>query len=267
MAERSLFRAPQDLAALVTGAGSGIGAATAVALAEAGIGRLALMDRDAVGLSLLERRLPPGVETLPLVHDVADPLAWDQSQADIRDRFGRLDLAVVNAGISAAGPIETLAFRDWRRVLSANLDGAFLSLQAAFRLIRRGGRGGAVVLVSSVTGLKAEPGTAAYGASKAGLIQLGKVAAREGAPDRIRVNVLAPGGVKTPIWRDMDFFRDLIAEHGGEEAAFAALAGMATPLGRYAEAEEIAGQIVHLLSDRSATTTGAVQVIDGGYSL
>jgi NAD(P)-dependent dehydrogenase (short-subunit alcohol dehydrogenase family) len=127
--------------------------------------------------------------------------------------------------------------------------------------------GGAIVATASVSGIKAEPGTAAYGASKAGLIQLAKVAAKEGAPRSIRVNAVAPGGVDTPIWDGMDFFETLVASEGSREAAIEAMAKMATPLGKYASAEEIAGQIAFLLSDAAASVTGAVLVADGGYSL
>jgi NAD(P)-dependent dehydrogenase (short-subunit alcohol dehydrogenase family) len=171
---------------------------------------------------------------------------------------------VVNAGISGAAPIADMAFAEWRRILSVNLDGAFLTLRAAMRVITDGG---AIAVTASAAGLKAEPGVAAYGASKAALIHLAKVAAKEGAARGIRVNAIAPGGVETPVWRDMAFFKDLVASSGSESAAFAALAQMATPLGRYARADEVAGQICFLLSDAAATITGTVLTSDGGYTL
>jgi NAD(P)-dependent dehydrogenase (short-subunit alcohol dehydrogenase family) len=100
------------------------------------------------------------------------------------------------------------------------------------------------------------------------VIQLARVAAKEGAARGIRVNVIAPGGVDTPIWDQAPFFRDLVGRHGGDrDAALAAMAGMATPLGRFATSDEIAAQIAFLLSDEAATITGAVLVSDGGYSL
>ena len=115
--------------------------------------------------------------------------------------------------------------------------------------------------------MKAEPGVAAYGASKAAVLQLAKVAAKEAAPSGLRVNVIAPGGVDTPIWDEVPFFQDMIREHGSREAAIAAMGALATPLGRYSAAAEIAGQIGFLLSDSAANVTGAVLVADGGYSL
>ncbi len=252
--------------ALVTGAASGIGESTVRRLIADGVGRMVLVDRDKAKLGALARSI--GLDkVLERAHDVADEAAWRETARLIRERFGRLDFAVANAGISDAGTIAEFPFERWRRVLSVNLDGVFLTLKASMPLIKAGGRGGAIVVVSSVSGVKAEPGVSAYGASKAAAVQLAKVAAKEGAADRVRVNAILPGGVETPIWREMPFFQDLIAQHGSEAAAFAAMAKMATPLGRYASADEIAGQIAHLLSDDSGLMTGAALVIDGGYSL
>jgi len=133
------------------------------------------------------------------------------------------------------------------------------------RAIRSTG-GGSIVLTASAAGVKAERGIAAYAASKAGVIQLARVAAKEGASDGIRINVIAPGGVETPIWDSLPIFADR-AQEVGREAAFAELAAMVTPLKRYAKPEEIAAQIAFLLSDECATVTGTVFVSDGGYTL
>jgi 2-keto-3-deoxy-L-fuconate dehydrogenase len=94
-----------------------------------------------------------------------------------------------------------------------------------------------------------------------------RVAAKEGAPRRVRVNAVAPGGVETPIWHGVPFFVDLVKQHGSERAAFDAMAAMATPLGRYAQPEEVAAQIAFLLSDAARSITGAVLTVDGGYTL
>jgi 2-keto-3-deoxy-L-fuconate dehydrogenase len=242
--------------ALVTGAASGIGAATANRLAGHGISRLLLIDRDSAGLARLD--LPCEVRTW--CGDVSDPALWRGIEAEA----GPIDHAVVNAGISAGGVIADTAFEDWRKVLAVNLDGAFLSLRTALRLARDGA---SLVLTASVSGQKAEPGTAAYGASKAAVIQIAKVAAKEAAPRGIRVNAIAPGGVDTPIWDELPFFQDLIGQTGSRDAALEAMAKMATPSGRYARPEEIAAQIGFLLSDMAANITGTVLVSDGGYSL
>lgn len=243
--------------ALITGAASGIGAGCARLLAEQDVGELVLTDRDGAALDALDLPCP----TTRIAGDVADPAHWRA----VSDHLQGLNHAVLNAGVASGSPIADTDFDEWRRVLSTNLDGAFLSMRAVLNTIADGG---SVVMTASVSGIKAEPGTAAYGCSKAGVIQLAKVAAKEGAPRRIRINAIAPGGVDTPIWDDTPFFRDLVDQHGGDRtAALDAMAAMATPLGRYASTEEIAAQIAFLLSDAAATITGAVLVSDGGYSL
>lgn len=240
--------------ALVTGAASGIGRAVAERLADDGVLHLVLVDRDSAALEAL--RLRCRVDRI--IGDVADEALWNE--AALPD----LDFAVINAGVAGAGPIAQLDFAEWRRILSVNLDGAFLALRAAMRAMA--GRGGAIVAVSSASGIKAEPGVAAYGASKAALIQLVKVAAKEGAAQGIRVNAIAPAGVETPVWDAVPMFADRAAEIGRDEA-FAEMAKLATPMGRYAKPEEIAGQIAFLLSDEAAYMTGGVLVSDGGYTL
>jgi NAD(P)-dependent dehydrogenase (short-subunit alcohol dehydrogenase family) len=243
---------------LVTGAASGIGAAVATRLAAAGARKLILIDRDTERLSDLGFTLP--CERQPIVGDVGDVGLWDKA-----DLTG-LTHAVVNAGIGAGSTVADTSFEDWREVMRVNLDGAFLTLQAALKAIRSTGTGGAIVLTASVAGIKAEPGIAAYAASKAAVIQLARVAAKEAAADGIRVNAIAPGGVETPIWSNVPFFGDLVKSTGSEEEAFKAM-GSTTPLSRFAKADEIAGQIAFLLSEEAAFMTGACLVADGGYSL
>jgi NAD(P)-dependent dehydrogenase (short-subunit alcohol dehydrogenase family) len=241
---------------LITGAASGIGAATATLLASMGAKKLILMDADEERLADFAFSLP--CERALLIGDVADEQMW--RSADLTG----LTHAVANAGIGTAQPVEEMAFAEWRRVLAVNLDGAFLTLQAAMRAMKS--NGGSIVLTASVAGIKAEPGVAAYGASKAGAIQLARVAAKEGAPNNIRVNCIAPGGVETPIWAQVPMFADMVQELGSEEAAFREI-GSATPVGRFAKPGEIAQQIAFLLSDKAAFITGTCLVSDGGYSL
>jgi NAD(P)-dependent dehydrogenase (short-subunit alcohol dehydrogenase family) len=244
--------------ALITGAASGIGAATATRLAAGGAKKLILVDVEEEKLRDFAFTLP--CERQPIIGDVADPELW--TAADLTG----LTHAVVNAGIGAGGPILDTSLEDWRRVMSVNLDGAFLTLQAAMAAMRD--RGGAIVLTASVAGLKAEPGIAAYGASKAAVIQLARIAAKEGGPIGIRVNAIAPGGVETPIWNSVPFFGQLVENLGSEKAAFEAMGNAANaPLSRFAKPDEIAAQIAFLLSDDCAFVTGACFVADGGYSL
>jgi NAD(P)-dependent dehydrogenase (short-subunit alcohol dehydrogenase family) len=245
----------ENAIALITGAASGIGAATATRLAEAGARKLILIDRD-------EDKLRDFAFTLPCerqikIGDVCDESLWE------REDLTGLTHAVVNAGIGEGGPIADLGFSDWRRVMAVNLDGAFLTLQAAMRAMRESG--GAIVLTASAAGLKAEPGIAAYGASKAAVIHLARIAAKEGAPLGIRVNSIAPGGVETAIWEGLPSFAEMV-ERDGREATFKAMAAR-TPLARFGKPEEIAAQIAFLLSDEAGFMTGACLVSDGGYSL
>lgn len=238
---------------LVTGAASGIGAATARMIAKECAARLILVDREPIGFNL-----PCPVSAY--VGDVADEGLWRRIESEVP----ALDLALLNAGIADAAPIAEIELAAWRRLMSVNLDGLLLSLRCAMRLAAEGA---SFVVTASAGGIKPEPGTAAYGASKAAAIHLARVAAKEGAPRGIRVNAVAPGGVDTPIWDNVPFFNDLVREQGSRDAAIAAMGKMATPLGRYATADEIAGQIAFLLSDAAATITGTVLVSDGGYTL
>jgi NAD(P)-dependent dehydrogenase (short-subunit alcohol dehydrogenase family) len=215
-------------------------------------------------VDLDEDRLRDFAFTLPserqvIIGDVTDEELWDKA-----DLTG-LTHAVINAGVGAGQPIDEMPFAEWRRIMSVNLDGAFLTLQAAMRAMK--GSGGSIVLTASAAGLKAEPGIAAYGASKAAVIHLARIAAKEGAASNIRVNAIAPGGVETRIWAEVPFFQNLVEKLGSEDAAFAAVGSQATPMGRFAKAEEIAGQIAFLLSDKANFLTGTCLVADGGYSI
>ncbi len=238
--------------ALITGAASGIGAATAAWLDQQGVGKLILVDRDEKGLAAHDLSCKVQLES----GDVCDPDFWNSLD------IGTIDHALVNAGVAAGGPIAEMDFAEWRRILSINLDGAFLTLQAAMKAMSKGG---SIVLTASVSGQKPMAGASAYGTSKAALIHLSKCAALEGAPANIRVNAIAPGGVETAIWDGDPNFDAMVAEHGRAETfkTFAA----ATPSGRFASAEEIAGTIGYLLSGVADNITGAVLSSDGGFSL
>ncbi|MBB4859848.1 NAD(P)-dependent dehydrogenase (short-subunit alcohol dehydrogenase family) [Novosphingobium chloroacetimidivorans] len=247
--------------ALVTGAASGIGAAVACALNDAGIERLVLVDQDADGLDALPLRCT----VQRWIGDVTDEALWNR----IDQSIGTIDHAVLNAGVADAAPITSLGFDEWRRILSVNLDGMFLSLRSALRAMTLDGeaRGRSAVLTSSVAGLKPIAGTAAYGASKAAVAHLARIAAAEHAGDGIRINAVAPGRVDTPIWTRNAHFAQMVEDLGSRQAALDVLAAETTPLGRPATAAEMAAQIVFLLSDAAWNVTGTVLVSDGGYSL
>lgn len=244
--------------ALVTGAASGIGAATARWLDASGIEELVLVDLDRPALD----KLGLSCKLRPIGGDVSDPALWNLLERELP----RLDYAVLNAGIPTNGDITDLDIASWRKTMSVNLDGMFLSLRTALRTMKQA-RSGAVVLTASVSGIKATAGTAAYSASKAATIQLTKVAAVEAAKYGVRVNAIAPGGVDTGIWDHAEWFATMVEQHGGRAEALAAMARDSTPLGRFATAEEVAAQIGFLLSDHAATITGTCLVSDGGVSL
>jgi len=244
-------------AALVTGAASGIGAACAKALAARGAARLVLVDVDPQGMAALDLKC----EVEAVVGSVADEALW----SDLEPRLAELDHAVVNAGIGAGGPLADIALSEWRRVMDVNLDGAFLTLRTALRAMKAGGKGGSIVITSSTTGVKPVPGIGPYGVSKAAVSHMARIAARENAEHAIRVNAIAPGGVDTAIWESSPDFLASVEAHG-REATLKAMAGT-TPLGRFATPDQIASDILYMLSDAGSNLTGHVLVSDGGFTL
>ncbi|MEL7447370.1 MAG: SDR family oxidoreductase [Pseudomonadota bacterium] len=252
----------QDFAgrtALVTGASSGIGAACARSLAGRGAKKLYLVDVDESGMAALDLANTYNCEVEVVVGSVADKGIWDQ----LEPKLAGLDHAVVNAGIGSGGSIADLSLEDWRRVMDVNLDGAFLTLSASMRAMKA--KGGSAVVVASTTGIKAIAGIGPYGVSKAAVAHMARIAALDGAPDTIRVNAIAPGGVDTNIWDSSDDFKRSV-EMQGRGATLKAMA-KTTPSGRFASSEEIAGTILYLLSDAASNVTGHVMVSDGGFTL
>lgn len=250
--------------ALVTGAASGIGRETACRLAAEGASVLCTDVNESGAPTVAEEIVGRGHRASALALDVADEHAWENAAGLLPD--GRLDVLVHCAGISDASPIPETTFDRWRRVLSVNLDGAFLATRFAIRAMRVGG--GSIVHVSSASGIRPSPGTAAYSVSKAALCMLGRAAAKEcrehGLP--IRVNTVCPGGVKTPMWHTMPFFRDLVEKTGSEEAAFETMAG-GNPAARFADPADVVHAILFLASDDGRFITGADLPVDGGYVL
>lgn len=245
--------------ALITGAASGIGAACANWLAKHGIGEIVAVDLDEAGLDSLGLNC----RVQRIAGDVSNPDLWQ----DLEGMLTGLDHALINAGIADGCPIVGQEFDTWKDMLRVNLDGAFLGLRTALRVMTRSGAGKSIVVTSSVAGIRPLPGTAAYGSGKAAVAHLARIAAAEHAKDGIRINAVAPGRVDTPIWTKNAHFRRLEAELGSRHAALEQLAKKSTPLGRFASAEEMAGQIGFLLSDAAWNITGTVLVSDGGYSL
>lgn len=252
-------------AVVVTGAASGIGAATARLLAEGGR-RPWCVDRDVPGAERVAATIrDTGGDAVAFPIDVTDEDAWERLAAALA--AGPAPVALVHcAGISVASALAETPLDEWRRVLSVNLDGAFLAVRFGIRAMA--GQGGAIVLVGSASGIRPPPGAAAYATSKAAVAALARAAAKEcraaGIP--VRINVVSPAGVRTPMWRSMPFFEEIARRLGSEEAAFAemASAGGGTP---FAEPEAVARVIRFLVSDEAAHVTGAELPADDGWSL
>jgi NAD(P)-dependent dehydrogenase (short-subunit alcohol dehydrogenase family) len=240
----------RDRTALVTGAARGIGYATAVRFLDEGW-RVALLDIDSAGVDAAARRLDRPGSVLAVTADVSDPQAVSQAVQRVVEHFGRLDALVNNAGIAIFKPILETTFADWSRVLAVNLSGPFLCTQAAVPFLAE--RGGAVVNITSISGLRASTLRTAYGTSKAGLAQLTKQQAAELAQFGIRVNAVAPGPVDTAMAK---------AVHSPEIRADY---HDAVPLGRYGLEAELAEAIVFLCSDRASYITGQQLAVDGGF--
>jgi NAD(P)-dependent dehydrogenase (short-subunit alcohol dehydrogenase family) len=252
--------------ALVTGAASGIGRATALLLAQEGA-RVMATDIDQTGIQrTVDAILQAGGSALGQVLDVTAEADWDAAISRTIDAWGELSILVASAGMTFARSLVDMTLSEWRRVMAVNLDGVFLGTKQAVRAMRRG-RGGSIVILSSASGLKAAPGASAYAASKAALRLFAKSVALECAQagDGIRVNTVHPAGVATPMWHGTELWDTLLRQHGSEEAVWRALAA-GTPLKRFARPEEIAQAILYLASDEAAYVTGTELVIDGGFT-
>ena len=242
-------------AALITGATSGIGHATAVRFAVEGA-RVALVGRDAAGLKETAAEVAArGAEAVEIQADVTVEAHARRAVETAAERLGGLDVLVNAAGIISNGTVETTQLSDWDAMMNVNLRSVFHLMQLAAPHLER--RPGAVVNVSSVTGLRAFPGVLAYCVSKAGVDQLTRCAALELAPKGVRVNAVNPGVVVTQIHR-----RGGMAEE--RYADFLEHSKTTHPLGRVGAAEEVAELILFLASDRAAWITGATYSIDGG---
>lgn len=247
---------------LITGAGSGLGAACARKFAHRAEGGLILVDSDADELDAVADSLEkPPERVSTLAFDVADQERWLQAQHFMRDQYGRLDWAVVNAGASGASLITDTDLAERRRVTSTSIESAFQSLRAVMPLMRSNADGGAIVVTATAAALSEGAG----GKAKIGLLQLMRAAAQEGAPGGIRVNAIAPGGA-VAAWRDAPLFQDLARKTGSESATLDEIGKLPTPLARYSGSEDITPLITMLLSDESSIN-GATLVVDGGYTI
>jgi NAD(P)-dependent dehydrogenase (short-subunit alcohol dehydrogenase family) len=239
---------------LVTGAGSGIGAAVAARLAAEGV-RVVAVDSDGAAAARVAGSL--GGEALAVTADVSREDEVERYMEAAVARFGRVELYHLNAGISGPlSPLPDVSVDDFDRVMGVNARGVFLGMRAAFRQLARQGGGGAIVTMSSLAGFRGGADLIPYHASKHAVTGLTRCAAVYGGPLGIRVNAVAPGIVPTNL---LTAARD--AAGGSGDAGSRALV---TPLGRAADPAEIAAVVAFLLSDDAAYVSGGVHTADGG---
>ena len=236
--------------AIVTGAGSGIGAAIARELAGAGA-TVMVADLDAAQAGAVAKEI--GDTAFAHACDVTDPAAVERMVATAGERTGALHLLVNNAGIG--GPLEPVGaypLDGWRRVIDVNLNGVFYGHRYAIPAMERAG-GGAIVNIASILGTVGFAHAAAYTAAKHGVIGLTKVAAMEYSAKGIRVNAVCPAFIDTPLLDNLPAgARDgLVAAH---------------PIGRLGRPEEVAALTLFLLSDRAGFVTGSCHLVDGAYT-
>ncbi|HYP54408.1 MAG TPA: SDR family NAD(P)-dependent oxidoreductase [Pyrinomonadaceae bacterium] len=241
----------KDRAAVVTGAASGIGRACALELARGGASVAVVDVADEARMEDARRALEEaGGRAVTFRADVSDFAAAGRVVSETLARFGRLDILVNAAGVTADAPLWKMTEAQWERVVSVNLKGTFNYLRAAAPVFRER-RAGKVVNVASVEALRGRFGIANYAASKAGVVSLTKSAAAELGRSNVNVNAVAPGFIRTPM---TDPLPDEIKEHAARTAA----------LGRLGDAEEVAQLVAFLCSERARFITGEVVKIDGG---
>lgn len=236
---------------LVTGGASGLGRATVLAFAELDAEVIAL-DKDSQGLAELAAISSRDRAITPIVCDLADP-------TDIKRAFAQVDSLDAAANVAAVGqrpmPVEQLDLETIDNIMAVNIRGMLLCMQQEILLIRKGGLGGAIVNVSSGGGLRGAPCLSAYIASKHAVVGLTRSVAAEVAREGIRVNVICPGTMDTPMFRASGFAPEQIEQMM-----------RAKPLGRFGRPEEVAEAIVWAAGGRASYMVGATLAIDGGFS-
>jgi 2-keto-3-deoxy-L-fuconate dehydrogenase len=243
--------------AVITGAGSGIGRASAILFAAEGAS-VALIDRDAAGLQETMAAIgSAGSEGSMHVGDVGDNDFANGVVADTVARYGRLDVLMTAAGFSCGGTVLTTDPADWDAVFRTNVGGTWLWSRAAIPQMQRQG-GGSIITLASQLAIAGGKGNSAYISAKGAIISLTRTMALDFATDGVRVNAIAPGAIDTPM------LRRSFARHADPEPVREA-SRTRHAMKRFGQAEEVAETALHLASDASSFTTGTVMVVDGGW--
>jgi NAD(P)-dependent dehydrogenase (short-subunit alcohol dehydrogenase family) len=243
--------------ALITGAASGVGRATAKRFAEEGASTIGLFDLNAGNLDIVAAEVAErGAKPLAYVGDVTSTDDCRESVARVVDQAGRLDILVSNAPAHSARPFLDMSVEEWDRVIAVMLRASFVLGQLAARSMVADGKGGSINYTASISAIGASVEYAHYGAAKAGIVNLAKTMALELVSKRIRVNTVSPGPLDTP---------QSLAVLGSEEAMQRAREHWPlVPMGRLGLPEEIAAAYAYLASDDAAYVTGHNLVVDGG---
>ena len=245
------------MTAIVTGAGSGIGRATAIRFAEAGA-RLVVVGRRAGPLEEVAHHLRgPGSEVAIVVGSASDPAVAAEAIHVAVTRFGSLDVLVNNAGMALMKTVPDTSPEEWSAVLATNLTSVFLFCREAIPRMAGTG-GGSIVSVASEAGIVGFAGYAAYSASKAGVVNLTRAMALDHARDRIRVNCVCPGSIETPMLR-------AYYEASSDPSEVRRLDAATHPLG-IGTPDDIAEAILYLAGKRSRYITGHALIVDGGFT-
>lgn len=250
--------------ALVTGAGSGIGKGAALLLAREGAKVAALGRTEDKLQKVVTEVKQSGGEAMPVVADVSQPDQMQRAVEQAIEKYGRLDIVLTNAGINGVqAPIEELEPDEWDKTLSINLKGTFLTLKYAVPHLKQ--RGGSVIVTASTNGTRvfSLAGFSAYSSSKAAQVAFAKMAAMELAKNRVRVNVICPGAIKTEIEKST---KTRNRKEAGEPAEFPKGRIPLTD-GEQGTAEQVAELVLFLASDASSHITGTEVWIDGAESL